>query len=155
MGELRVVYEYRWQGQEDHTVYVDTDWAGCFKTRRSTSGGAIMKGTHLLKHWSTTQQTVALSSGEAELKGIEKGAAEGLGLQSVGRDLSIELGVDIYTDSSAAMGMVARKGMGRVRHVEVSELWILDAVKSKMLTVNEVKREDHPADILTKHVELH
>ena len=68
-----MVYEYRWQGQEDLTVYVDTDWAGCFKTRRSISGGAIMRGTHLLKHWSTTQQTVALSSGEAELKGIVNG----------------------------------------------------------------------------------
>ena len=95
-GEPRVVYEYQWQGQEDLTVYVDTNWAGCFKTRRSTSWGAIMKGTHLLKHWSTTQHTGALSSGEAELEGIVKGAAEGLGLQSVGRDLSMQLGVDIY-----------------------------------------------------------
>ena len=71
-----------------------------------------------------------------------------MGLQSVGRDLSVELNVHTYTDSSAAMGMVARKGMGRVRHVEVSELWIQDAVKSKMLTVNKVKGEDNPADIL-------
>ena len=45
----------------------------------------------------------------------------------------------IYTDSSAAMGMVARKGMGRVRHMEVGELWIQDAVKNKVLTVNKVK----------------
>ena len=72
-GESRVVYEYNWQNLKNISVYVDTDWAGCFKTRKSTSGGAIMRGGHLLKHWSTTQQTVALSSGEAELKGIENG----------------------------------------------------------------------------------
>ena len=112
-----------------------------------------MRGSHLIKHWSTTQTTVALSSGEAELKGILKGATEGLGLQSVGRDLSLEHSVNIYTDSSAAMGMVARKGIGRVRHIEVGELWIQDAVKAKLLTVNKVKGEDNPADILTKHVE--
>ena len=115
-GEPRVVYEYNWQNHEDISVYVDTDWAGCFKTRKSTSGGAIMRGGHLLKRWSSTQQTIALSSGEAELKGIVKGAAEGLGLQNVGKDLNIEHDVHIYiyTDSSAAMGMVARtkKGMG-------------------------------------------
>eukprot|EP00969_Alexandrium_andersonii_P157754 6971910-Alexandrium_andersonii.AAC.1 len=35
------------------------------------------------RHWSTTQKTIALSSGEAELAGIAKGAAEGLGLLSL------------------------------------------------------------------------
>ena len=111
-GESRVVYEYNWQNHEDISVYVDTDWAGCFKTRKSTSGGAIMRGGHLLKHWSSTQQTVALSSGEAELKGIVKGYAEGVGMQSVAKDLSIYYDIHVYTDSGAAMGMVARKGMG-------------------------------------------
>ena len=50
------------------------------------------------------------------------------------------------------MGMVARKGMGRVRHVEVGELWIQDAVKNTVLTVNKVEGEDNPADILTKYI---
>ena len=152
-GEPRVVYEYNWQNHEDISVYVDTDWAGCFKTRKSTSGGAIMRGGHLLKHWSSTQQTVALSSGEAELKGIVKGAAEGIGMQNIAKDLSIHYDIHLYTDSSAAMGMVARKGMGKVRHIEVSELWIQDAVKNKVLSANKVKGDDNPADILTKHIE--
>ena len=48
-----------------------------------------MRGGHLLKHWSSTQQTVALSSGEAELKGIVKGTAEGIGMQNIAKDLNI------------------------------------------------------------------
>ena len=68
-----------------------------------------MRGGHLLKHWSSTQQIVALSSGEAELKGIVKGAAEGIGMQNIAKDLSIYYDIHMYTDSSAAMGMVARK----------------------------------------------
>ena len=103
------------------SVYVDTDWAGCFKTRKSTSGGAIVRGGHLLKHWSSTQQTVVLSSGEAELKGIVKGAADGIGMQTIAKYLSVYYDIHLYTDSSAATGMVARKGMGKVRHVEVFE----------------------------------
>ena len=59
-----------------------------------------MKGGHLPKHWSSTQQTIALSSGEAELMGIVKGAAEGLGLQSVGKDLNIEYDVHVYIRQS-------------------------------------------------------
>ena len=112
-----------------------------------------MRGGHLLKHWSSTQQTVALSSGEAELKGIVKGAAEGMGMQNIAKDLSIYYDIHLYTDSSAAMGMVARKGMGTVRHIEVGELWIQDAVRNNVITVNMVKGEDNPADILTKYIE--
>ena len=112
-----------------------------------------MRGGHLLKHWSSTQQTFALSSGEAELKGIVKGAAEGMGMQNIAKDLSIYYDIHLYTDSSAAMGMVARKGMGEVRHIEVGELWIQDAVRNNVLTVNKGKGEDNPADILTKDIE--
>ena len=112
-----------------------------------------MRGGHVLKHWSSTQQNVALSIGEAELKGIVKGAAEGIGMPNIAKDLSIYYDVHLYTDSSAAMGMVARNGMGKVRHIEVSELWIQDAVRNKVLTVNKVKGDDNPADILTKYIE--
>ena len=62
-----------------------------------------------------------------------------MGMQNIGKDLGIHYDIHLYTDSSAAMGMVARKGMGKVRHIEVSELWIQDAVKNNVLTVNKVK----------------
>ena len=58
----------------DAVIYVDTDFAGCQKTRRSTSCGFITLGPHALKHWPTTQPTLALSSGEAELVAIVRGA---------------------------------------------------------------------------------
>eukprot|EP00975_Prorocentrum_lima_P052722 11050623-Prorocentrum_lima.AAC.1 len=74
-------------------------------TRRSTSGGAAMWGSHTIKHWSVTQKTIALSSGEAELAGIVKGSAEGMGLVSVARDLGIDTGLRVRADSSAAIGI--------------------------------------------------
>lgn len=48
-------------------TYVDTDYAGCRKTRRSTNGGVILHGSHIIKSWVTTQTVVALSSGEAAM----------------------------------------------------------------------------------------
>ena len=45
----------------------DSDHAGCIRTRKSTSGGMMRWGSHVLKWWSKTQPTIALSSGEAEL----------------------------------------------------------------------------------------
>merc|ERR1712062_809400 len=47
--------------------FSDADWAGCQRTRRSTLGGTILLGDHLLKAWSRTQATFALSSAESEL----------------------------------------------------------------------------------------
>eukprot|EP00969_Alexandrium_andersonii_P133759 5915613-Alexandrium_andersonii.AAC.1 len=64
-----------------------------------------MWGAHTIKHWSTTQKTIALSSGEAELAGIVKGAAEGTGLVSVARDLGIDAELQACADSSAAIGI--------------------------------------------------
>ena len=71
------------------TTFVDTDFAGCRVTRRSTNGGVLMRGKHCLRHWSSTQTTVALSSGEAELGGLCKGAANAIGMRSVSKDLGV------------------------------------------------------------------
>ena len=51
---------------------VDSDHAGCAVTRRSTTGLVILFGTHLLKHSSNVQSTVALSTGESEYYGLVK-----------------------------------------------------------------------------------
>ena len=67
-GAPRCVLEYRWQVANGPSVgYTDSDWAGDRKTGKSTSGGIIMLGSHLIKSWSRTQDAVTLSSAEAEL----------------------------------------------------------------------------------------
>jgi hypothetical protein len=47
------VYRFEWQ-EEGYpmTLYTDSDWAGCRRTRKSTSGGSIMIGRHCIKKWS-------------------------------------------------------------------------------------------------------
>ena len=45
-----------------------------------------MHGGHLLKAFSRTQQTIALSSGEAELYAMVGAASEGLGATAMARD---------------------------------------------------------------------
>ena len=52
VGLPRLVYNYRWQDEPDGVdIYVDTDFAGCKTTRRSTSGGVVLHGTHCIRHW--------------------------------------------------------------------------------------------------------
>eukprot|EP00974_Lingulodinium_polyedra_P042402 4069591-Lingulodinium_polyedra.AAC.1 len=48
----RVVWRFKFQEPvEEITGYSDSDWAGCRRTARSTSGGCMMRGTHCLKTW--------------------------------------------------------------------------------------------------------
>ncbi len=63
VGLPRLVYCYRLQSVDAINVYTDTDWGGCPRTRKSTSGGCVMAGTHAIKTWSSTQASVSLSSG--------------------------------------------------------------------------------------------
>ena len=109
-----------------------------------------MWGGRLVKHWSSTQKAITLSSGEAELGGVVKAASEALGLQSVAQDLGLELHVSLCTDSSAAVGICRRAGIGRVRHLAVGQLWVQELVRNGAVALFKVKGEHNPADLLTK-----
>jgi hypothetical protein len=147
----RVVYDFSWGPNGNQlVVYADTDFAGCRATRRSTSGGCALWGGKLVKHWSTTQKSITLSSGEAELGGVVKAASEALGLQSVAEDLGVLLRIALCADSSAAIGICRRAGIGRVRHLAVGQLWIQELVRDEVVDLYKVRGEENPADLLTK-----
>ena len=112
-----------------------------------------MAGTHTLKHWATTQSTIALSSGEAELTGLVKGASHGLGMQSVARDLGVDLGLHLRSDATAAIGICRRRGLGKVRHLSTADLWIQEKLKDEAFVLTKISGPENPADLLTKHVE--
>ena len=152
-GAPRVVYEFPWQAAGGTLqVYADTDFAGCLETRRSTSGGCALVGQHLVKHWSVTQKCVTLSSGEAELGGLVKASGEGLGLVSLGRDLDLPFELQVFADSSAAIGICRRSGIGRVRHLAVGQLWVQQCLREGTFTLFKVLGSANPADLFTKHL---
>ena len=51
-------------------------------------------GTHLIKSWSRTQATAALSSAEAELYASIRGSAETLGIKAILKDFGQDMGVN-------------------------------------------------------------
>jgi hypothetical protein len=152
LGHKRMIYKYPFQRAGAIDVYSDTDWSGCPRTRKSTSGGCIMIGSHCIRTWSSTQPSVTLSSGEAEYYGLVKAAGAGLGHQSLMLDLGVELPVVCWTDSSAAIGIASRSGLGKLRHLETHTLWLQEKVRTKAITVKKVRGEVNPADLFTKHL---
>ena len=72
------VLEYKYQELPKKVViWSDTGLTGCGRTRKSTSGGVVIFGSHCLKTYSQTQETIALSSGESEFYRIIKVASMG------------------------------------------------------------------------------
>eukprot|EP00971_Amphidinium_carterae_P301466 5989912-Amphidinium_carterae.1 len=67
MGAPLVRWHFKYQeGPCGIEAYSDSNWAANESGFRSTSGGWIMHGNHLIESFSATQQVVALSSAEAE-----------------------------------------------------------------------------------------
>ena len=123
VGCQRYVQKLPWQSvPKKLDTYTDSDWAGCKATCRSTSGGVVRLGEHCLKTWSITQATVALSSAEAEFYALTKGAAQALGMQSLLADFGVTLDATVHTDASVAIGILRRKGLGKIRHLNVRYL---------------------------------
>ena len=124
-GIPRLQQRYDWQqSQTIMKTYSDADWAGCRETRKSTTGGCATVGRHTLKGWSKTQALIALSSGESEIYATLKAAAETLGLLAMTRDLGWRLKGEIWSDANAAIGIIHFNGLGKIRHIETSLLWI-------------------------------
>ena len=110
-------------------------------------------GKHLIKSWSSTQQVMALSSGEAELYGMLKGATQTKGLFSMMADFGEKVAATVCSHASAAIGIAHRQGLGKTRHIEVQYLWIQHEVKEGKLTVKKVgTNNNNPADLLTKAI---
>ena len=153
-GRPRAIWRYGWQGEEEELdVYTDANWAGCKKTRKSTSGGVIMLGNHMLKAWSRTQQGITLSSAEAEVVALVKAGAEALGMLAMMRDFGAERKASLWCDATSALSLADRKGCGKLlRHIDVGLLWIQDKELKEELSFNKVPGYHNPADMLTKHV---
>jgi hypothetical protein len=50
------------------------------------------------------------------------------------------------------MGIAARQGLGKIRHLDTNTLWVQQAVRCRRLTLRKVLGEENPADVFTKHI---
>ena len=104
----------------------------------------------LVKSWSSTQNLISLSSGEAEYYGVVKGASMGLGYQALLADLDVSLPLRVWTDSTASMGICGRQGLGKLRHIDTRCLWVQQRVRDGSFELRKVKGTENPADLFTK-----
>ena len=135
--------------------YTDADWAGNISDRKSISSYFTFVGGNLVTWRSKKQKVVALSSAEAEFRGIIKGICELLWLKrlltEIGFAPSSEM--DLFCDNKAAIE-IARNPVQHdcTKHVEVDRNFIKQNLEEKIIQFPFVRFEDQLANILTKAI---
>ena len=133
--------------------YTDADWAGNITDRKSTSGYFTFVGGNLVTWRSKKQKVVALSSAEAEFKGVAKRLCELLWLKRLLEEIecSSQDTMNLFCDNKAAIAIAHNPVQhDRTKHVEVDRHFIKQKLEDKVIQFPFVKSEDQLADILTK-----
>ena len=152
-GCPRLVQQFVWQVEQEELVeYADSDFAKD-KTRKSTTSTAMMHGAHMIKYYCGLQAVPAISVGEAEFYAAVKGMSDVLGGVSFALDLGKTLRAVLMVDSTACIGMAARRGLGRARHIETKYMWIQYILAQKRAWMRKVATEKNLADMGTKNVD--
>ena len=80
IGKERFSIAYAWRSPTNQIVgMTDSNWAGDRQSRKSTSGGTLSMGGHVVKTWSRNQSVIALSYAEADLYAAVKCTQELIG----------------------------------------------------------------------------
>ena len=102
---------------------------------------------------SRTQKLVSLSSAEAEVYACSSGTSDGILLcRLVEWMTGFKCSVYLHCDSSAARGIIQRKGVGKVRHLSCRVLWLQSLVADGTIKLACVAGASNPADIGTKRL---
>jgi hypothetical protein len=67
-------------------------------------------------------------------------------------DFGVTMHGEIRSDASAALGIIGRNGLGKMRHLDTSYLWIQQVSAEKKLKFGKVDGKENVADIMTKNV---
>ncbi|RVW24916.1 Retrovirus-related Pol polyprotein from transposon RE1 [Vitis vinifera] len=135
--------------------YTDADWAGNISDRKSTSGYFTFVGGNLVTWRSKKQRVVALSSAEAEFRGMAKGLCELLWLKRLLTEIGFapKSEMNLFCDNKAAIDISHNPVQhDRTKHVEVDRHFIKYNLETNTIRFPFVKSEDQLADILTKAV---
>ena len=136
-------------------VFVDSSHAGDKDTRRSRCGHLIYYNGSPI-HWKTIlQKRVALSTAEAEFRGVTLASKDILWLRNVLHEIgrSVRKPTLIYEDNNACIKMIENPVVsGKNKFVELDMHFIRDHWNAKQISMKKIPTHDQRADILTKNL---
>jgi hypothetical protein len=131
------------------SVNSDSSWAST-PDGRSTTGGAIIWHGMLFYTCSKTQSVVSLSSAEAELIALAKTVSEAQYVRALLGEIGEHVTIRIVSDSTSALAIVKRRGVGRVRHLDIRSLFLQDMFRAGVLKALYTPGTENISDLVTK-----
>ncbi|KAH7421161.1 hypothetical protein KP509_13G043100 [Ceratopteris richardii] len=136
-------------------VFSDADWAGDSDDRRSTHGYLCYVGDKLVSWCSKKQHTVALSSTEAEYKGMVEAAKEVIWLKTLMKSFEIDHSTPIiFGDNMSSLYLAANPVFhARTKHIEIQYHFLREKVLDKEIEVMYTPTKEQVADMMTKSLD--
>jgi hypothetical protein len=134
--------------------YVDSDYAGDLDKRRSTTGYVFTLAGGPVSWRSTLQNTVALSTTEAEYMAVADAIKEAIWLHGLIEDLGIlQKNVKVLCDSQSAIHLAKNQvHHARTKHIDVRFHFVREIMEEGDILLQKIGTADNPADMLTKVV---
>lgn len=135
--------------------FVDSDFAGCEDSRRSTTGWVFTLAGGPISWSSQRQKTVATSTMDAEYIAGAEAAKEAVWIRNFINDLRIP-GVHIdtvplYIDNNSALKLTRNPEFhSRSKHIDVKHHFIREKVEEGVINTQRVETKDNLADVFTK-----
>ncbi|XP_074297465.1 uncharacterized protein LOC141628191 [Silene latifolia] len=126
---------------------------GCPLTRRSVSGWAVFIGNSPVSWKTKKQQTVSLSSAEAEYRSMAAVLCELKWLKGLLSCLGVSLprSIQLFCDNQSALHIAQNPVYHeRTKHIEVDCHFIRDAISDGLIATSHVDSRSQIADIFTK-----
>ncbi|KAM1485555.1 hypothetical protein TB1_036396 [Malus domestica] len=133
--------------------FCDSDWGGSEDDSRSTSGYAFTFGSGVFSWASVKQQSVALSTAEAEYVSASEATSQAIWLRFILKDFG-ELQVEatpLLCDNTSAIAMTKNPVFHqRTKHIKRRYHFIREALQDNTIKLIYCSTEDQIADIFTK-----
>ncbi|GKA60260.1 hypothetical protein Tco_0759667 [Tanacetum coccineum] len=135
-------------------VYAESDHAGDYVDRKSTSGVCTFMGCCLTSWFAKKQTALAISTTEAEYVSAGKACQQALWMKQALIDYNIRLDdVPIMCDNKGPINLSKNPVQhSRTKHIEIRYHFLRNNVQKGNISIEKVASDDNIADILTKHL---
>ena len=155
-GSLDLGLWYPNNTQFDLVGYCDVDFAGSLTDRKSTSVTCQLLGMSLVSWFSKKQNSIALSTTEAEYVAAGCCYAQILWMRQIFSDYGLTFPpTTIYCDSSSAIDLSKNHvHHSRTKHIDIQHHFIIDHQDKNDISLEHIATKKQLSDIFTKPLEL-
>ena len=131
--------------------FADADWAGDRKDSKSTSGFVFEICGAAIAWKSKKQETVALSTCEAEYVACTLAIQEAIFIQSLLKECFVPVSTRLYNDNKGCLALIQNpKSHSKTKHINIKHHFIRESLKTGLFTLSYLPTSEMKADLMTK-----